>query len=96
MSQAHRQLLLCWIGLLLLAAVQFGCAALRFDRSYRPLLLLPSLIMAALVALQFMRVQHGIAIVRVFAVAGLFWLTILLGLGMMDPMTRAIYPIAAE
>jgi hypothetical protein len=56
MSQAHRQLLLCWIGLLLLAAVQFGCAALRFDRSYRPLLLLPSLIMAALVALQFMRV----------------------------------------
>jgi cytochrome c oxidase subunit 4 len=58
------------------------------------MLLLPALTMAALAALMFMRVRDGIATVRVFAIAALFWLTILLDLGMMDPMTRAIYPVA--
>jgi cytochrome c oxidase subunit 4 len=95
MTRAHRQLLLCWAGLLLLAAAEFGCATVRFDRSYRPLLLLPALAMVALMALMFMRVRSGVAVVRVFAIAGLFWLTILLGLGMMDPLTRAIYPVVA-
>ena len=94
MSRAHDQLLLCWVGLILRAALEFGCAAIHFDRSYRPALLLPALAMVALVAFMFMRVRNGTAIVRVFAIAGLFWLTILLGLGMMDPLTRAIYPAA--
>ena len=93
MSNAHRRLLLCWAALMLLAALEFGCATIHFDRPYRPLLLLPALAMVALVALMFMRVRDGVAIVRVFAIAGLFWLTILLGLGMMDPLSRAIYPV---
>lgn len=95
MSRGHRQLLLCWVGLVLLAAIEFGCAWIPFNPSHRPVLLLPALAMVALVAIMFMRVRSGVAIVRVFALAALFWLTIMLGLGMMDPLTRAIYPIAS-
>ena len=95
MSHGHRQLLLCWVGLILLAAIEFGCAHIHFNPSHRPVLLVPALAMVALVGLMFMRVRSGIAIVRVFAVAGLFWLTIMLGLGMMDAMTRAMYPVAS-
>ena len=40
----------------------------------------------------FMDVRRGPALVRFFAIAGLFWLAILLGLGMVDPLTRAVYP----
>ena len=94
MSRGHRQLALCWVGLILLAAAEFGCAEIRFNPSYRPMLLLPALIMVALVGLMFMRVRTGVAVVRVFAIAGLFWLTIMLGLGMMDPLTRAVYTVA--
>ena len=95
MSHGHRQLLLCWLGLILLAAIELGCAHVNFNPSHRPVLLVPALAMVALVGLMFMRVRSGIAIVRVFAVAGLFWLTIMLGLGMMDAMTRAMYPVAS-
>jgi cytochrome c oxidase subunit 4 len=92
MSREHRRLLGCWVALLALGAIEFGCAFTPIGRAFRPLLLLPALCMAALVALMFMGVRSGPAIVRGFAVASLFWLTILLGLGMMDPLTRAIYP----
>jgi hypothetical protein len=40
-----------------------------------------------------MRVRSGPPVVRVFAFASLVWLTILLGLGSMDPLTRAVYPV---
>ena len=95
MTHGHRQLLLCWIGLILLAAIEFGCSWIQFNPSHRPVLLIPALTMVALVAIMFMRVRSGVEIVRVFAVAGLFWLTIMLGLGMMDAMTRAMYPVAS-
>lgn len=95
MSHGHRQLLLCWVGLFLLAAIEFGCAHIHFNPSYRPLLLLPALSMVVLVAVMFMRVRSGVAIVRVFALAALFWLAIMLGLGMVDPLTRAFYPVAS-
>ena len=91
MSAPHRQLFVCWLALLVLACIGLGCSFLPLPRGYRPMLLLPALLMVALVGLMFMRVQSGPAIVRCFAIAGLFWLTILLGLGMMDPLTRAIY-----
>jgi cytochrome c oxidase subunit 4 len=92
MSRKHRHLLICWLALLTVAAIEFGCAFSPLARLYRPLLLLPALCMVALVAFMFMGVRNGPAIVRIFAIAGVVWLTILLGLGMMDPLTRAIYP----
>jgi len=93
MSRAHRQALLCWLGLLLLGATEFGVSFIHFDRALRPLLMLPALAMVALVGLVFMRVRSGVAVVRGFALAGLLWLLLLLGLGSMDPMTRTAYVV---
>ena len=92
MSTQHRHLLLCWFGLLGLGAIEFASAFAPIWRTWRPVLLLPALGMAALVGFMFMGVRRGPAIVRCFAIAALFWLTVLLGLGMIDPLTRAIYP----
>ncbi len=44
--------------------------------------------LALLVALTFMRLGSSTGLVPVFAVAGVFWLCVLLGLGSMDAMTR--------
>jgi cytochrome c oxidase subunit 4 len=93
MSAGRRQALFVWLALLLLLAVaEIGGSFVHFDRSLRPVLLLPALAMVAVVGLMFMRVQHSIAPARGSAIAGLLWLLLLLGLGMMDPLTRAIYP----
>jgi hypothetical protein len=49
--------------------------------------------MVGLVGTIFMEVGRGPKIVRLFAAAGLLWLTILLGLGSLDPMTRTDYHV---
>lgn len=95
MSTGHRHALFAWLGLLVLAAAEIGVSFIHFDRSLRPLLLLPALATVAVVGLTFMRVQQTIAPARGFALAGLLWLLLLLGLGTMDPLTRAVYPVGA-
>jgi hypothetical protein len=95
MTAGHRRVLFAWLALLVLALAEIGGSFIHFDRSLRPLLLLPALAMVALVGLTFMRVQHSIAPARGFALAGLLWLLLLLGLGTMDPLTRAVYPVGA-
>ncbi len=91
MSREHRHLLVCWSALLVLGGVELAVSYVPFGGSYRPLLLVPAPIMVALVALMFMGVRAAPGIARGFAIAALFWLTVLVGLGMMDPMTRTIY-----
>jgi hypothetical protein len=49
--------------------------------------------MAVLVALGFMRLLTAPDIAKSFAIAGIFWLTVLLGLVMTDPLTRAVYAV---
>jgi cytochrome c oxidase subunit IV len=93
MSTGHRHALFCWLALLLLAAAEIAGAFIRFDRTLRPLLMLPALGMVVLVGLMFMRMRRGIAVVRGFALAGLMWLLLLLGLGVMDPLTRTVYVV---
>jgi hypothetical protein len=93
MRTRHRRNLFAFIALLLLAGIEFGCSLVPFDRSLRPLLVVPAIGMVGLVAICFMRIGTGPTLARGFAIAGLFWLTILLGLGMMDPLTRAVYPV---
>ncbi len=41
------------------------------------------------------RVAAGLAIVRPFACASLFWLVFQVRSGMIDPLTRVLYPIRA-
>jgi cytochrome c oxidase subunit 4 len=93
MSKHHRQTLFCWLALLLIAALEFGGSFIPLAPSHRPLLLLPAIGMVVLVGVMFMRVRRGAALVRGFALAGLVWLSLLLGLGTMDPLTRAVYPV---
>ena len=94
--RAHlRRLVWTWVVLLMLLAIQFGASVVPFDPSLRPLLLVPAALMLAAVATMFMQIGRGPALVRVFAAAGLLWLTILLGLGSLDPLTRTDYTVAA-
>jgi hypothetical protein len=96
MSSAHRHALFCWIALLLLAAAELVGSFVHFGRSARELLLIPALVMVLLVGLMFMRLSRAPYVARGFALAGLLWLLLLLGLGTMDPMTRAVYPVVGN
>ncbi len=85
--------LLTWAALLLAAALEFGVSFLPIPTFVRPILILPSVAMAVMVALGFMRLLSAPDIAKGFAIAGIFWLTVLLGLAMTDPLTRAVYAV---
>lgn len=88
MNAHFRALLGTWILLLALLAAEFGGSFLPLGPSARPLILIPAILMVVVVGTMFMQVRKGPSIVRLFVAAGLVWLTILLGLGSLDPMTR--------
>jgi caa(3)-type oxidase subunit IV len=91
MTLRFRRLWLTLVLLLVLLAIEFGASFLPLDRAARPLLLIPAVLMVGVVGTVFMEVRRGPEIVRLFATAALLWLTILLGLGSLDPMTRTDY-----
>ncbi len=95
MSRRLRRLLLTWTLLMALVALELGSSFLPLGHSIRPLLLIPAVGMIAVVAMVAMEIGRGSVLIRLFAVAGLLWLTILLGLGSLDVMTRADYPLRA-
>jgi cytochrome c oxidase subunit IV len=86
-----RQLLFTWLLLLLLGAAEVAASFLPLSRAWRPLLMIPAVLMVLGVAVGFMEVRRGPALVRAFAVAAVLWLAILLGLGSVDPLTRSDY-----
>jgi succinate-acetate transporter protein len=91
MNQRLRGLLWAWLLLMVLLAIEFGASFLPLDRSTRPLILIPAVLMVWVVGTVFMEVGRGPDIVRLFAVAGLLWLSFQLGLGSLDPLTRIDY-----
>jgi hypothetical protein len=91
MKPRHRSDLLTWVGLLLAASVEFGVSFLAIPHDARPILILPSVGMAVLVALGFMRLLIAPDLAKGFVIGGIFWLTVLLGLATTDPLTRAVY-----
>jgi len=93
MTQHLRRLWLTLLLLLVLLAIEFGVSFLPLDRAARPLVLIPAVLMVGAVGTMFMQVGQGPTIVRLFATSGLLWLTILLGLGSLDPMTRTDYHV---
>ena len=93
MNQRLRGLLWAWVLLMVLLAIEFGASFLPLDRSARPLILIPAVLMVWVVGTVFMEVGQGPEIVRLFAVAGLLWLSFQLGLGSLDPMTRIVYNV---
>jgi hypothetical protein len=93
MNLILRRLTGAWLLLMGLLGLEFYASFLPFARDARPLILIPAALMVAIVAVAFMQVERDPIIVRVFAIAGLLWLTFLLGLGSLDPMTRVNYPV---
>jgi cytochrome c oxidase subunit IV len=91
--KAYRFNRLIWVALLLVAALEFSLSFLAIPHGVRPVLILPSVGMAVLVALGYMRLLAAPDIAKGFAIGGIFWLTILLGLAMTDPLTRAVYAV---
>jgi caa(3)-type oxidase subunit IV len=94
MRRQQRFDLMIWLALLLSAAIEFGASLLPIPAAIRPVLILPAVVMALLVSLGYMRLPTAPDLAKAFAIAGIFWLTILLGLAMTDPLTRAVYAVA--
>jgi cytochrome c oxidase subunit IV len=77
-----------WLGLLALLALTVTLAYLSLGAFNIAVALGIGATKAAIVAAFFMELRHRGARMLVFAAAGLFWLAILLWLGLMDFMTR--------
>jgi caa(3)-type oxidase subunit IV len=92
MRQQLNRYLLIWLGLMALAVLEFAASLLPMPPEARPMLVLPAMVMAVLVSL-YMRLPGAPQISRGFAVAGVFWLVVLLSLVMMDPLTRVVYAV---
>ncbi|MCK1478839.1 cytochrome c oxidase subunit 4 [Bradyrhizobium sp. LB1.3] len=77
-----------WLGLLALLALTVMLAYVPLGAGNAVVALSIGTIKAGLVAAVFMELRHSNGLTLVFAGAGLFWLGILLWLGLMDFMTR--------
>lgn len=80
---------LAWLALMVLLLIE--CLATRAHAGWVALAVAP--IMVATVALAFMHAAQASALSRIFAVTGLFWVAILLGLGSMDFLARTDVPV---
>ena len=96
MSARFVKLLLAWMALLVLLALELGGSYLPLPAAMRPLLLVVAVAMAGVIATAFMEVGEGPSVIRLFAAGGLLWLAILLVLGSLDPLTRFTYPSEAD
>jgi cytochrome c oxidase subunit IV len=93
MNPGMMRLLLVWGLLILLGGTEFAASYLPLERAWRPLIMIPGVLMVLVVTIGFMEVKKGPSIVRAFAVAAMFWLFVLLALGSADPLTRANYDV---
>jgi hypothetical protein len=91
MKRGMMRLLLVWGLLILLGGTELAASYLPLGRSWRPLVMIPGVLMILVVAIGFMEVKKGSVLVRAFAVAAIFWLFVLLALGSADPLTRTNY-----
>ena len=85
MTPRFRRLWLTLVLLLVLLAIEFGASFLPLDRSARPLVLIPAVLMVGWSGRSFMEVGRGPEIVRLFAIAALLWLTHPARLGQLGP-----------
>ena len=85
-----RPLLAIWLGLLALLAIEAAGGRLLGLGLATPAI---GALMATIVAITLMRAREGAPPIRLFICFGAFWLAVLLGLGMMDPLTRTNHPL---
>lgn len=82
-----------WLALAVLLALECGASFLPLGHAGGALLLVPGLAMAVIVAFAFMRLGRASGVAQAFALFGVFWVLVLLGLGSMDAMTRHDIPV---
>ncbi len=87
------RLVVGWVVLVVLAALNLGLSQIGLGPWSLAGPLMIGAVMASIVALLFMRLNSGIAISRIFAVSGLFWLAIMFALSGADYFTRIVYPV---
>jgi hypothetical protein len=80
-----------WVVLMALAGAEFLISGVHMALPDRPVVLLPAGLMVVIVVLVFMRLPRAPVIARGFALAAIFWLILLLGLGSMDALTRNLW-----
>lgn len=83
-----KRIVAAWVLIMLLLAAQVGAALAH--AGWVAGLLAP--VMVGLVAFLFMDLGRASALSRIFALAGLFWLVILVGLTSVDFLSRHDYP----
>lgn len=93
MIRALRRVAIGWLVLLGLLLAELGVTWLAPGRVGPLLVLALGAAMVGLVGFVFMRLREGGGLAQAFVIAALFWLTVLLGLGTMDPLTRTDYPV---
>ncbi len=87
-----RATVLVWLALLILTAAELLLSTWSPARRVVPFV---GIAMALLVALTFMRLGNRSGLPAVFALAGAFWLCVMLGLGSLDSFTRHDIPVPA-
>lgn len=85
------RLTVVWLVLLAIAGAEYLVSTVNMPLGVRPVILVFAVTMVVLIAIFFMHLLRAPMIAKGFAVAGVFWLIVLLGLGMMDPLTRHLW-----
>jgi hypothetical protein len=85
------RLALAWVFLLAVAGVEFVVSGIPMPIADRPVLFVLAIVMIFTIGMVFMRAGKAPIIARGFAVAAMFWLIVLLGLGSMDMLTRHMW-----
>ncbi len=87
------KLTLAWVFLMAVAGAQFVVSGMQMQMANRPLLLLLAAVMVVGVGFMFMHLNRAPMVAKGFAVAAMFWLIVLFGMGTMDALTRSWYPV---
>ncbi len=87
--KAYRAHLAVYLGLLALLGATYFAAKAELGAWNGPLALSIAAVKAALVAVFFMQLSHAKGMPRVFALAGVFWLTLLLTFVLIETSSRS-------
>jgi hypothetical protein len=87
------KLTLTWAFLMALAGGEFVVSGMQMAMPSRPVLLFFAGAMVFTVAMVFMRLASAPVVAKGFAIAGVFWLIVLLGFSAADMLTRSWYPV---
>ena len=81
---------MAWTWLALLAALAVEVTGALTHRGWIAWFVAP--VMALLIAANFMQLRRASALSRIFAIAGLFWVVVMFGLGGADYFSRQDFP----